>query len=190
MVDGPWPIDRTPRLSETIPPHLSSRSPQHHFPPKECIMSSNGFMGRRVALGLAFTLLFAGALSADEKPKDEQLLNGVWRLISGEADGVPLPEEQLKDGKLVLEDGAYTVTLVAIGAQKGTQKLDPKQDPKTIDITESTGPNKGKTCLGIYDLQGDVFRVVFAPSGQPRPTKFTTAADSGHWMHVWKRAKP
>jgi hypothetical protein len=54
---------------------------------------------------------------------------------------------------------------------------------------DASGPNKDKTCLGIYELKGDKFRVAFAPPGKARPTKFATAPNSGQWMHVWKRVK-
>ena len=142
-----------------------------------------------IAMGFAVSLLIgAHALKADG-PKGEKALQGTWSLSAGEADGKALPEKQLKDGKLVLKGDDYTVTLADIGTVKGTQKLDPTKEPKTIDIKDASGPNKDKTCLGIYELKGDEFRVTFAPPGKPRPTKFATAADSGQWMHVWKRVK-
>lgn len=146
-------------------------------------------MRRRIAMGCAAGLLMAAALKA-EVPNDAHALQGTWRLSAGEADGKALPEKQLEEGKLVIKGDDYTVVLADRGTVTGTQKLDPTTKPKTIDIMDSSGPDAGKTCLGIYELQGDEFRVAFAPPGQPRPAKFsTTAADSGPWMHVWKRVK-
>ena len=114
-------------------------------------------------------------------------LQGAWQLSSGEADGKALSQAQLKDGKLVIQDAGYTVTLTDIGTVKGTQKLDAMQEPKTIDITDAIGPHSGKTCLGIYELKENEFRVVFASPGGARPSKFETKSESGHWMHVWRR---
>ncbi len=145
----------------------------------------------RSVIAIVFTvslLIGADSLTAGG-PKDAKSFEGTWSLIAGEADGKALPQKQLKDGKLVLKGDAYTVTLADIGTVKGTQKLDPSKEPKTIDINDASGPNKDKTCLGIYELKGDELRVAFAPPGKARPTKFTTAADSGQWMHVWKRVK-
>lgn len=143
----------------------------------------------RIAMGLVIALL-VGANAADkEAPKDAKALDGTWKLVGGEADGKALAEKDLKDGKLVLKGDQYTVALADKGIVKGTQKLDPTKKPRTIDITDSSGPNKGKTCLGIYQLEGDEFRVAFASPGKPRPTKFAAAADSGQWVHVWKRVK-
>jgi uncharacterized protein (TIGR03067 family) len=45
----------------------------------------------------------------------------------------------------------------------------------------------GKTCLGIYRLEGDTQHVAFAPPGKPRPTEFTTKSGSATMYHVWKR---
>jgi uncharacterized protein (TIGR03067 family) len=132
-------------------------------------------------------VLLATVTSAAEKGAES--LEGTWQLASGEADGKALPAKDLKDGKLVLRGDAYTVTLAGKAAVMGTQKLDRTKDPRTIDITDESGPNKGKTCLGIYELKGDELRVAFAQPGKPRPTKFTTAPDSGQWLHVWKRVK-
>jgi uncharacterized protein (TIGR03067 family) len=152
-------------------------------------MFRNCFMRWGIAMGLALSLLIIGDALTKENLKNEETLDGTWKLIGWEADSKALPEKQLKDGKLVLKGDDYTVTLADIGTVKGTQKMDPTKEPKAIDIKDASGPNKDKTCHGIYELKGDEFRVVFAPPGKPRPTKFTTEADSGQWMHVWKRVK-
>lgn len=141
-----------------------------------------------VAMGLVFVLLVAvghSTLVAEEGESNE----GTWKLVGGEADGKPLSEKQLKDGKLVIKGDHYTVTLADRGTIMGKETLDPAKNPATIDIVDETGANKGKTCLGIYKIKGDEFHVTFAPPGKPRPTKFETAKDSGQWKHVWKRVK-
>ena len=142
-------------------------------------------MKRVMSLGLAVALVMA--VSAQDRGAEG--LQGTWKLISGEADGKALSEKDLKGGKLVFKGDMYTVTLAGKDTVTGTQKLDPTKEPKTIDITDASGPNKGKTCQGIYELKGDEFRVAFAAPGKARPTKFATSADSGQWLHVWKRVK-
>lgn len=139
-----------------------------------------------VALGV---VLVTFVVSAEAKQKDAEALQGTWRLTAGEANGKALTDKDLKDGKLVLKGDRYTVTLAEKGTLTGTQKLDPKKEPKTIDIVDASGSDKSKTSLGIYDLKGDEFHVVFALSGKARPTKFATEPDSGQWLHVWKRVK-
>lgn len=142
-----------------------------------------------IAMGLAVSLLIGAAAAKQDVPNDVKAFQGTWQLCAGEADGKALPENLLQDGKLVIKGNRYVVTLADRGTVKGKQKLDPTMEPKTIDIMDASGPNEGKTCLGIYELKGDEFRVAFAPPGKPRPSKFTTAPESGQWLHVWKRVK-
>jgi uncharacterized protein (TIGR03067 family) len=141
----------------------------------------------KVAAGLAIatmTLLGAGAAK-----NDAESLQGTWRLASGEANGKPLSNDQLKGGELAIEGDHYAVTLANCQAVTGTQLLGAARELKTIDITDDAGANKGKTCLGIYELKGNEFRVIFSPPGKARPSKFVTMPESGQWMHAWKRAK-
>ena len=142
-----------------------------------------------MATGLAVMLLMAANAQAADLTEDEKALQGSWTLVSGEADGEKLPEKEIKGGKLVLKGNDYTVELPGKETVKGVQKLDSAKDPGTIDITDANGPNKGKTCRGLYKLTDDEFRVVFGAPGKPRPTKFATEADSGQWMHVWKKTE-
>ncbi|QDT05740.1 hypothetical protein K227x_41430 [Rubripirellula lacrimiformis] len=116
-------------------------------------------------------------------------VQGVWLLSSGEADGNSLPQAALSDGKLVIKADHYTFTMGDAGPLNGTQKLGTSNGLRTIDITDESGDHEHETCLGIYEIEGDQFRVVFAAPGKDRPSKFETAADSGQWMHVWKRVK-
>lgn len=141
-------------------------------------------MRSSIALVLTVSLFVGADASTQDSPGD-----GTWTLIAGEADGKALPEKLLKGGKLVIKSDHYKVTLEGMGTVMGTQKLDSTKEPKTIDIKDANGPNKGKTCLGIYEFKGDEFRVAFAPPGKLRPKNFTTAPDTGQWMHIWKRVK-
>jgi uncharacterized protein (TIGR03067 family) len=135
-----------------------------------------------VAMGLAFGLL----LGADSV-QGEDTLQGTWKLIGGEVDGKALSEQELQDGKLIIDGDHYRVTLFGKGTVTGEQKLDPTAKIKTIDITDASSASNSPTCLGIYELEGDEFRVTFAPPGKARPTRMSTTPDSGSWTHVWKR---
>ena|SRR5258708_7288860 len=137
-----------------------------------------------IALGLAISLL----LGADAA-KGEESLQGTWRLSAGEANGKALSEKQLQDGKLVIKGDHYTVKLYGKETITGVQKLDPKPKTKTLDITDASGSHKDQTCLGIYELKGNEFRVAFSAPGKERPSKFSTTPDSGQWMHIWKRVQ-
>jgi len=143
-------------------------------------------MTSAMALGLTAGLLLGADVPNNLSP-NRDALQGVWQLSSGEAAGKVLTATQLKGGKLVIQGDRYTVTLPEIGTITGTQKLDATHELKSIDIADDSGPHEGNSCLGIYELQENEFRVVFASPGAARPSKFETLPDSGQWMHVWKR---
>jgi hypothetical protein len=53
-----------------------------------------------------------------------------------------------------------------------------------------SGPEKGYTALGIYELDGDTLRICHTWKGQrKRPEKFAIAEGSGLVLAVWKREK-
>ncbi|QDU61735.1 hypothetical protein Pan216_25980 [Planctomycetes bacterium Pan216] len=141
------------------------------------------------SLFVALGLMVALGTQAFAEESDEQAFQGTWRLVGGEMDGKPLDEEQLKGGKLVIKGNHYTATLADMGTVTGTQKLDPTTKPKSIDITHSSGRDKGKTFLGIYESNGDQTRVAFSALGKPRPKTFSTKSGTGSWVHVWERVK-
>ena len=71
---------------------------------------------------------------------------------------------------------------------KATFTLHAATTPKSIDYVIADGPDKGKTQLGIYELDAGTARFCFAPPGQPRPAEFKTNPGDGRTVSVWKRA--
>lgn len=144
------------------------------------------------AVGLLIVAGLVGCQQAGEDKKaasDEQKMAGTWTMVSGESDGAPLPENDVKASKLTITGDAYTVDLGSLGVKKGTQKLDSTKAPKQIDAQDASGPTVGKN-LGIYEFtaNGD-FRVCFGGPGKERPTEFASKPGSGTFIHVWRKAK-
>jgi uncharacterized protein (TIGR03067 family) len=73
---------------------------------------------------------------------------------------------------------------------QGTIEINPTKKPKTIDVKPEIGTNKGKTLLGIYELDGDSLKICLALPDKDRPTAFATAAENGQQLVVYKREKP
>jgi hypothetical protein len=63
-------------------------------------------------------------------------------------------------------------------------KIDATKMPKLVDYTLG-----GQVYLGIYDLQGDIFRDCIAPPGKERPIDFTVPRGSGRMHFVYRRVK-
>jgi uncharacterized protein (TIGR03067 family) len=70
-----------------------------------------------------------------------------------------------------------------------TLHINPAVRLKTIDLTLNYGHLKGKTVLGIYELNGDSLRVCQAPAGRKRPTSFSTMVTPPVFVYVFQREK-
>ena len=114
------------------------------------------------------------------------MLEGNWVLIRGEQDGQEVPADELSKSHLVIQGNQHTVTWATAELQ-GTHELDTSQDPMTIDATDTAGPFEGMSLKGIFQVEGDLFTVCFAPPGAERPTGFTTRDGKATILHVWKR---
>jgi uncharacterized protein (TIGR03067 family) len=139
-------------------------------------------------------LLLAGSLMAADDQKVDgskglKPLQGTWKLVSGEIGGRKMTAEQVKKSKLVFKGDHYKVRRGDAPKVAGSVVVDPAKDPKAIDITDSDGPNKGKTLLGIYALDGDELKECFAAAGEARPTKFATQTGTTQFFHIWKHTK-
>jgi uncharacterized protein (TIGR03067 family) len=142
----------------------------------------------------AMMAVAAGLLIAADAPKDQSAesdrdrLQGTWTLISAVRDGKPLAEDEAKRTTIVFAGDRFRFPREAADAtsQRGTLKIDPTKRPKQMDATSPTG----EVSPGIYEVEGDDYRVCFAPPGQERPTAFGSEPGSGTIYQVWKRAKP
>jgi uncharacterized protein (TIGR03067 family) len=115
-------------------------------------------------------------------------VDGTWKPVSAELAGKPWPKQMLDSMKLMLKDDQYTVE-VGGNKDEGTVKRDSSKSPKTMDITGTNGPNKGKTFLVIYELKGEELRVCYDLSGKSRPTEFATKPDTMLFLVTYRRAK-
>jgi uncharacterized protein (TIGR03067 family) len=138
----------------------------------------------------AIALLFSFSLVATSgDAKDEEAIQGTWLPSTAELGGKPFPDELRKSIKLVIKDDKYTVT-VGKAMDQGTAKLKPSAKPKEMDITGTEGPNKGKTFLAIYELEGDTLKICYDLGGKNRPTEFKTKEGTQQFLAIYKREKP
>jgi uncharacterized protein (TIGR03067 family) len=133
--------------------------------------------------------LLLGADAAGDAKKDLEKMQGDWVLVSSERDGKTLAEDQVKTMKRSVKDDTYVVTRDGQPVVKGSFKIDPSKKPATIDALRSEGEDKDKPMLGIYQFDGETYKVCFAPPGMDRPTEFASKPGSGHVYSVWKREK-
>ena len=126
----------------------------------------------------------------DAITEEMEKLQGTWKQIAYERDGVTEPlDEQGWEPRVTFTGDTFVVTLADGSIPiKGTYKLDPTRNPKTIDWNDTIGGDAGKTLLAIYSLEGD--RLVFcaAHPRQERPTEFRTRP--GQVLRVSQRELP
>ena len=138
---------------------------------------------------LAVGVFFAADAPKDDATKKElEKFQGTWKFVSLEVDGNKLPEEGFKDARLVITGDKFTVSEGRV-LHKGVFKVDVSKKPKTIDVTFTEGPEKGNTVRGIYELEGDTYKVCMTDTLKARPTEFASKPGSGHVLEVLKREK-
>jgi uncharacterized protein (TIGR03067 family) len=140
---------------------------------------------------LVAALTIGTTAAQDDAAKTElKKLEGTWATVSIEAAGQKVTDEdKIKSRKLTTKGEKYTLK-VGDETVQGTIEINPTKKPKTIDAKADSGTNKGKTLLGIYELDGDSLKICLALPGKDRPAAFATAAENGQQLVVYKREKP
>jgi RNA polymerase sigma factor (sigma-70 family) len=135
----------------------------------------------------------AAALPEDDVrlKRDHRGLQGTWRLVKLEVNGVELPFAILQP-----KEGAFAVfvraklTINFMETKEYTFKLDPARKPTAIDLHPLEDVKK--TLPGIYRLAGDDLTLCFCQGGkQVRPSAFADYWKAGSYIAllVFKRER-
>jgi uncharacterized protein (TIGR03067 family) len=115
-------------------------------------------------------------------------LQGSWRIASLETEGQAVPGGMLNGAGIVVKGERFTTT--AMGATyTGTVEVDAGQTPKALNLVFDSGPEKGNTNYGIYNLDGDTWTICLATRGTVRPRKFATNPGSGLALETLTRER-
>jgi uncharacterized protein (TIGR03067 family) len=136
-------------------------------------------------------LLAAGGLgAADPKKTDKDKIQGLWKLVQELKDDkeYDINETSFDFFHLRFKGDKVTVELKD-SKEEATYKLDPSKKPRRIDLKPTTGEYKGKTLLGIYELDGDKLKLYAANEpGDDRPTEFKSSDDK-NVVYILERVK-
>jgi len=146
-------------------------------------------MKKHLLLVVGVVFLLAAGDAEDEVKKELARFEGTWKWVLIETEKMKLPEDEISGPRMKLMGDKFTVNESADATFSGTFKVDPSKKPKTIDVTFTDGPDKGKTFLGIYELEGTTYKVIVDPEGKSRPTEFKIKPGSGYVLQVLKREK-
>ncbi len=112
---------------------------------------------------------------------DIEILQGAWMVQALEIGGRQMPTGS---ACIVLKGDRFTAS--GMGADyEGTVSIDAKKKPKALDMTFLTGPEKGNKNLGIFEVDGDTWRLCLDMTGKSRPKKF--ASKPGVALEVLRR---
>jgi uncharacterized protein (TIGR03067 family) len=111
-------------------------------------------------------------------------LQGTWNIVSLEMDGQKMPGG---DGRIAVKGKQFT-TLGMGAAYEGTLTVHEKTAPKGFDLHFAEGPEKGNTALGIYQLEGDRWKICLTTRGGDRPAEFAAPTGTGIALETLERA--
>src|SRR5258708_2120986 len=117
----------------------------------------------RAALVLTMFVLAASAHGDDKA--DQKASVGQWKIEKAELGGVD-SLAALKEFTLEIPaEGKYTLRAGEKVLETGTVTVDSAKTPKQMDIKATDGPNKGKTILAVYKIDGDTMTVCYELGG-------------------------
>jgi uncharacterized protein (TIGR03067 family) len=114
---------------------------------------------------------------------DIRNLQGTWHIVALELDGRKYPPA----GSRIAIEGDRFESLNMGAEYSGTVVVDESANPRTLDLRFEKGPEQGHTSLGIYELDGDTWKICLGLTGKARPAAFVSAPGSGHALEVLRR---
>jgi uncharacterized protein (TIGR03067 family) len=103
--------------------------------------------------------------------------------VSLEMDGQTMSAE---DARIVVRGNRFTS--IAMGATyEGTVTVHADTAPRGFDLRFEEGPEKGNTNFGIYELDGDTWKICLATRGSERPKEFAAPRGTGVALETLRR---
>jgi uncharacterized protein (TIGR03067 family) len=135
----------------------------------------------RTLVLLALIPIAASATQGDTTKKDDQLLQGSWKVIAAEQGGKP--EQTSVGGVFSFANGKMTAKKNGKLIGDGTYQLAPAKSPKWIDVTLTFKASGRKHVYqGIYEVKGDTLKMCHGAPGGERPSRFAAPADTPDWV--------
>jgi uncharacterized protein (TIGR03067 family) len=131
-------------------------------------------------------MTLAADAKEDASKAELKRMQGDWQAVSWVVDGEKASDDDAQALFRTVKDDHYTVFQFDKEIGKGTFTIDPTTTPRTIDALPA---GRTKPMLGIYELEGDTYKVCFARAGQKRPGDFTCPAGSEQVLTVWNRER-
>jgi uncharacterized protein (TIGR03067 family) len=116
--------------------------------------------------------------------QDLDRLQGTWNIVSMEMDG---RKTTGGSARIVVRGDRFST--IGMGATyDGTLLVHQTTAPKSFDLRFEEGPEKGNTSLGIYQLDGDTWKICLTTRGSERPQEFAAPPGTGIALETLQRA--
>jgi uncharacterized protein (TIGR03067 family) len=144
-----------------------------------------------VALAMACfsrPLIYGTPAPKKKPPKtDTELIQGIWKVAKIKANGKHTGQEINESQEWAINQEKITMTYYDGTQDEANYKLEPKQNPKTIDLSFTTR-FKGLTFHGIYELSGNKLKLVYTKAQARRPVAFRIGdMDRGSILFMFER---
>jgi RNA polymerase sigma factor (sigma-70 family) len=130
---------------------------------------------------------------AEKQRTDKDKIQGTWFLVSAVVEGEDRTNGIEKEAhKRIFKGDEFTIERADQPGNhvKVQYQIDADKKPKTIDMVPGDGPDKGKTVPAIYKIAGDALTICEGDVGRNRPTEFSSTAENGWILLVFKREQP
>jgi uncharacterized protein (TIGR03067 family) len=109
-------------------------------------------------------------------------LQGAWTLTTLHMDGREFPAS----GRIEIAGDRFKS--IGMGAEyAGNVELDDTKKPARFDLVFTEGPEAGNRNLGIYQVNGDSWKLCLNTTGKSRPRSFAANPGSGNALEIFTR---
>jgi uncharacterized protein (TIGR03067 family) len=133
--------------------------------------------------------LLIAADKKDEGKKAADKIEGAWSFVSVTENGKPtqLPPAE---ARLIFTKDKVILKIGDTEKEMWAYTVNPSKKPAEIDVTFSSGPDKGYQGKGIYLIDGHTLKICHGQKpGDARPKEFSSKEGSKLVLAVLKREK-
>ena len=144
------------------------------------------------ALGAAVASPGGDKQKADREAVEKELqrLQGTWEQVSVEANGQKEGFARGLAPLFTIRGDTYAVEVGGRILERGRVKVYPAGNPRQSDLIAQDGTARAKIYPAIHEIKGDELRTCFSRNGGNRPTAFTSGAEGGYTVNVYRRVSP
>jgi uncharacterized protein (TIGR03067 family) len=113
-------------------------------------------------------------------------MEGTWEFVDLEVDGRAMPAPAFASSRMLIDGDRFRMESSEANYE-GIFTIDVEKAPYKIDIEFIEGPEAGNWSYGIFELNGDSFRICLGLTGESRPRSFSTSPGSGHALENLRR---